>query len=50
MLRDHDLCAVLIKVVDNGIVVEGFVSEQGTKLDIVKQRCDAYGVKPVTSQ
>jgi hypothetical protein len=50
MLRDDDLDAPLLEIVDDGVAVEGFVGDQGAEAQSVDQWRHADGVEPVTGQ
>ena len=41
VLRDHDLCAALVELGNDGIAVEGLVGDQSAEDDSVDQRSDA---------
>ena len=50
VLRDHDLCAALVEVGNDGIAVEGLVGDQSAEGDSVDQRSDADRIETVAGQ
>ena len=50
VLRDHDLCAALVEVGNDGIAVEGLVGDQSAEGDFVDQRSDADRIETVAGQ
>ena len=50
VLRDHDLCAALVKVGNDGIAVEGLVGDQSAEGDSVDQRSDTDRIETVAGQ
>ena len=50
VLRDHDLCAALVEVGNDGIAVEGLVGDRSAEGDSVDQRTTAYRIETVAGQ